>query len=110
MPVVYHLNKKQTARLFHRLNHSTPPIYLESIERLVSKESISQHSPYKPRHIYVADDEGGRETSYILEYVGTIDDTRPIFGNVVYAYGDKTYAKLPAEKKLTDAQVDAIVL
>lgn len=110
MPVVYHLNKKQTTRLFQRLNHSTPPVYLECIKSIVSKKSIKRHSPYLPTFIYVADTEGGREPSYILEYERTIDDTRPIFGNVVYAYGDKTYEKLPADKKLTDAQVDAIVL
>ena len=108
MPVIYHLNKKQVQRLLKRINQQE--IYVECIKSYLNKQSIKDHTPLMPQSVYVADTEGGRETSYLVRYENTIDDTRPIFGNIVFYYGDKTYAQLPADKKLTDAQVDEIVL
>ena len=108
MPVIYHLNKKQIQRLLTRINKQG--VYVECIKSYLNKESIKQHTPILPNSVYVADEEGGRETSYLVRYENTIDDTRPIFGNIIFLYGDKTYAQLPDDKKLTDAQVDEIVL
>jgi hypothetical protein len=109
MAQVYHINKEQLSRLYTRMNARR--IYLEDIKSYLDPKSIKEHSDIIPAGVYVADSEGaegGLLASYILRYKGTIDDTRPIYGNVIFQYGKATYARLPDHLKLTDAQVDAI--
>ena len=104
MPI-YHINKKQLESLFERMNKKGR--FLEEIKNYLDKTIVLQHSNnIMPTGIYVADEADDLPVSTYLLYKGTSDDNRPIYGNVFFYYGPKTYANLPQHFKLLDAEAN----
>jgi len=104
---IFHLNKKQTERLFNRLN--SKDIWIEGIVNHLDKASVKTHSGFSPTRVYVSESRVGLTPNTLVRYKHTyLDPDQPIWGNIVFQYGDKTYAQLPEHLKLTDAQADQI--
>ncbi len=109
MSQVYHLNKKQTSRAFKVLN--AQEVYLTCIKSYVEKASIKNHTDTIPAFIYVREDTRSTPNNLLRWKAGVL--TPPggfVYGSIIFAYGDKTYANLPAHLKLTDEQVENLML
>ena len=107
---VYYVSKKDLSKVYNKLNKQG--IYLEDIKSHLDKTSLKSVINCDLRGVsgvLVSENKRNREAHHLIEYSKSYNDfwkvRQPIYGNIIIALGDKTYAKLDEKLKVSWEEV-----
>ena len=104
MARIYHLTQKQMDKAFPTMLENK--MYIQDIKRHLDKAWVKNLAfGQMPSRIYVAEERGDRTPHHLIKYSKEYCEmwgNQPLYGNIIFIYGPKTFEKVPDEFKNTN--------
>jgi hypothetical protein len=115
-PIVYRITRKQAEKLIPILNKKN--IWVESIDCYLNKNDIKTVAQVTTKTgcsaVYVSEDREGRLPHNLIrfsdDYIKQWGNNQKLYGNIICVLGQKAYESLPEHLKISDSNLNTIVL